>query len=482
LTARSPRLRAGAITLILFAVAVVALGAGVLIIDRIGEDMIDARQEDVANSARDYFLAFAREEGLAPLARAIDRRERTHKEVAFHYALFSSQGTLMGGISLLQFNRLPQPGTTRMLLRSSKGLTPWQVVVQPMSVGAVLVVYEDLSERNAFRDALAIGGGVALLTAFAAVLAASFWLNQMIYRRAEAIEITAARIAGGDLSARAPHRFDGDVFDRLGGSINQMLDRIEELLTGLRTVTDSLSHDLRSPLTRMKSALARAIDPDVTAQARADAIALACDAADQALATTSALLDIARAESGLSRDMFQPVDLRALMLDLAELFEPVLEDAGQTLEVQPGEETLVVMGHELLIRQAVGNLLYNTTRYAGQGASVWISLENAPAGARIIVSDNGPGIPQADWGRVRERFVRLDPARTTPGSGLGLAIAAACAKLHGGALDLGDNHPGLRVEMTLGPPTARTSASPPADAAPIPAPTKASDEPLTQRA
>jgi len=361
---------------------------------------------------------------------------------------------------------LPHPGTTRMMLPSTKGLTPYQVVVQPMSVGAVLVVYEDLSERNAFRDALAIGGGVALLTALAAVLAASFWLNHMIYRRAETIETTAARIAAGDLSARAPHHLDGDVFDRLGGSINQMLDRIEELLTGLRTVTDSLSHDLRSPLTRMKSALTRAIDPDMTDQARADAIAQACDEADQALATTSALLDIARAESGLSRDMFQPVDLRVLMLDLAELFEPVLEDAGQTLEVRPGEEALVVMGHELLIRQAVGNLLYNTTRYAGQGAAVSISLESAPQGARIIVSDNGPGIPEADWGRVRERFVRLDPARTTPGSGLGLAIAAACAKLHGGALDLGDNHPGLRVAMTLGGRTLAGSLSSSAETAP----------------
>jgi signal transduction histidine kinase len=466
--ARSPRLRAGAIAMILFAVALVALGAGVLIIDRIGEDMIDARQEDVANSARDYFLAFAREEGLAPLARAIDRRERTRKEVAFHYALFSSQGTLMGGISLLPFHQLPHPGTTRMMLPSSKGLSPYQVVVQPMSVGAVLVVYEDLSERNAFRDALAIGGGVALLTALAAVLAASFWLNHLIYRRAETIETTAARIAAGDLSARAPHHADGDVFDRLGGSINQMLDRIEELLTGLRTVTDSLSHDLRSPLTRMKSALTRAVDPGVSEQARADAIAQACDEADQALATTSALLDIARAESGLSRDMFQPVDLRVLMLDLAELFEPVLEDAGQTLEVHPGEEILVVMGHELLIRQALGNLLYNTTRYAGPGAAVSISLESAPHGARIIVSDNGPGIPEADRGRVRERFVRLDPARTTPGSGLGLAIAAACAKLHGGALELGDNHPGLRVEMTLAGRSGAPGQSPPVEATAAP--------------
>jgi signal transduction histidine kinase len=291
--------------------------------------------------------------------------------------------------------------------------------------------------------------GAALLVSLAIVAGAGFWMGSLLARRARGVAEAADRIAGGDLSARAPVDDTGDVFDDLAIAINAMLTRIEELMTGMRTVTDSLSHDLRSPLTRVRGALSRALDEDLSTDARLSLIVEAQDQCEQVLATFGALLDIARAESGLSRDLMAPLDAKMMVLDLGELFGPVIEDAEQTLDVSVPDQPVTFDGHELILRQALGNLLHNASRYAGPGARVILALEAEAETLRLVVADNGPGVPASQRGRVQERFVRLDETRATPGSGLGLAIAAACAKLHGGRLVLEDNHPGLRVVLDL---------------------------------
>ncbi|TAJ68711.1 MAG: HAMP domain-containing histidine kinase [Phenylobacterium sp.] len=444
-----PRLRPGLVGSVLLAVALAAMLIGGFVIDRAGEAILSARQKDVAESARDYFVAFAHEEGLAPLARALDRRERAEHDEAFRYALFSDDGDLVGGAQLATAAQLPGPGFWTLDLRSGEHVSSWQVLVQPISTGGTLVVFEDLSARAEFRSAIVGASFAALAVALGSVVLAGLWLNRLVYRRAESIAAVSACIVSGDLSARASADPQGDVFDRLGMGMNAMLDRNEELLTGLRTVSDSLAHDLRSPLTRMKGALSRALAADASVSDRLDAIAQAWEEADRALATTSALLDIARAETGVSRDMFERIDLQALVADTVELFAPVIEDAGQDLKVTLPGQPLFLQAHELLVRQALGNLLFNASRYAGEGADVVVSLSEGPGFVEVVVADSGPGIPEVDRGRVQERFVRLDTARTTTGSGLGLAIAAACAKLHRGSLDLQDNGPGLRVVMRI---------------------------------
>jgi signal transduction histidine kinase len=442
------QLRPGAVILVMMAVAVTALAVGLLMIDRMGEEIIDRRQHAVAEAARDYFVAFAHEEGLPPLARALDLRERTDRGGAFRYAVFAPDGRLLGGARLLG-EKLPSAGAARLHLLDAERRSPWEVLIQPLSVGGTLVVYEDIQERRAFRLALVASAGVALIVGLSAVLIAGIWLNRRLLRRAELIAATASQIAAGELSARAPADPRGDVFDRLGVSMNAMLDRIEALMTGMRTVTDSLAHDLRSPLTRLRADLAHAQDPDLGERARLDAIGRAQDEADRALATFSALLDIARAESGLSREMMAPVDLTALVAEVGELFSPVIEDAGQTFVAPDPNGFLIVRGHELMLRQAVGNLLHNAALHAGPGAVVRLDLEEAPGWVRIVVADSGAGIAAEHRGRVKERFVRLDAARSAPGSGLGLSIAAACARLHGGDLELEDAEPGLRAAILL---------------------------------
>jgi signal transduction histidine kinase len=199
----------------------------------------------------------------------------------------------------------------------------------------------------------------------------------------------------------------------------------------------------------MQGALALAMQPQTMEEDRFDALDAAQSEVGRTLATLSAMLDIARAESGLSREMMLPVDLRALLVDVTEVFAPMIEDAGQTLTVDLPADPVVIRAHEALLRQAVGNLLHNASIYAGSGARVRVSVEDDDGFVRLIVADTGPGVPPEQAGRVQERFVRLDPARSTGGSGLGLAIVAACAKLHEGVLKLEDNGPGLRAVLDL---------------------------------
>lgn len=438
----SPRL----LSLVLAGVVGLVLIAGLLIIDLTGEELIARRQRLVAETARDYFVAFAHEEGLTPLADALDRRARQDIG-AFRYAVYGDDGRLLGGVPLLPAP--PKVGFSTVRIDEAGGPQTYEALVQPISTGGVLVIYENLSDRSAFHRAILAAGGAALLLSLALVAAASVWLGAVLVRRTRGMANAAERIAGGDLSARAPAGPGGDAFDDLARAINGMLERIEELMIGMRTVTDSLAHDLRSPLSRLSGSLTRALDPALSEAARLDLIEAAEGESRQVLATFGALLDIARAEAGVSREMMAEVDLNALITDVGELFSPAIEDADQRLTVTDAGRPLSILGHELMLRQAIGNLLHNATRYAGPGATIELNTRVDASAVRITVADDGPGVPAADLHRVGERFVRLDESRGAPGSGLGLAIAAACAKLHGGRLMLEDHQPGLRAVMEI---------------------------------
>jgi signal transduction histidine kinase len=429
--------------------AAVALVLALVLVDRIGERLIEEEAKSAALAERDYMAAMAREQGLTALIDTMNRRERVAGHGGFRYALTDAQGRPIAGAAGLS-GLSPPSASWRVVQTGADGRsTRWQVVAENLPSGSRILVAQNLDRRRAFRIAVFQASGLAIVMAAGACIAVGLALNGMLLRRAGAIARTAERIAGGDLGARVETHEPPDVFDRLGLSLNAMLHRIDELMTGLRTVTDSIAHDLRTPLTRLKGALARALQPDVTEIERVEAIQQAHDEADRALATFSALLDIARAETGLSRDMMSWVDLAALALGVAELFAPAIEDAGQVFAVEVPANPVVMRCHELLLRQALGNLLHNAVRHAGPGALVTLALLDQGGEVRLTVSDTGPGVPEHDRGRVQERFVRLDPARSTPGSGLGLAIVAACAKLHGGRFLLEDNDPGLRAVLVL---------------------------------
>ena len=250
----------------------------------------------------------------------------------------------------------------------------------------------------------------------------------------------------GALDRRVALRGTRDEFDKLAGTLNAMLDRIETLVRDLRTVTDSLAHDLRSPLGRLIRHLEAAADEEAPADARQARIEQALREAEGVLATATALLDISRIEAGIGADQFTQVDLGRLAAGVAELYEAAAEERRVTLacEALPGLE---VRGHDQLLALAASNLVENALKHAPAGSTLTVAATRDGGRPALVVADRGPGIPAADRERALGRFVRLDPSRGSPGAGLGLALVAAVARMHGAEVVLSDNAPGLRAAL-----------------------------------
>ncbi|HEX3363619.1 HAMP domain-containing sensor histidine kinase [Phenylobacterium sp.] len=441
------RLRPLAFTAFAMITVLGAVAIAFYLVNLAGERVFLARERDVALAERQILAEVFNSEGSQGLVTRMERRSRLAAAEA-HYGLFDIHGRRLGGDLLAAPASPPLDGWAKVHARTKAGPIAFYATAGRLPDGSLLIVGRDTAGQRDFEARTADGLLVGLAIVVTTSLGVGLLLNALLIQRAGAVASVAERIAAGDLRARAEVSERGDSFDRIGASLNRMLDRIEELLTGMRTVTDSLAHDLRTPLTRMRGAVDSALDPatgEADCRAALEEVSLELERVSSVF---TALIDIARAESGLSREMMQPVRLDEVVLDVASLFAPVLEDAGQQLEiVAPG--STIIEGHEQLLRQAIGNLLFNAARHAGSGATVKLEVLNGAGLAEIVVADDGPGIPEADRGRVKDRFVRLDEARGGSGSGLGLSIVAAAAKLHGGELRLEDNRPGLRAVLTL---------------------------------
>jgi signal transduction histidine kinase len=335
-----------------------------------------------------------------------------------------------------------------------EGPPPGYAIVRSVELesGMRLVVGRDVVERRGFTAIIVQGfawgvGGILLASIIAGLVTA-----RRVLRRIDTISGTATKIMSGNLSERVPVTKRNDEFDGLATNLNLMLDRIEALLQGLKEVTDNVAHDLKTPLTRLRNkaeaALREGTNPDVQRQALETTIS----ESDKLIRTFNALLMIARAEAGAPSGAFAEVDVSGVASDVAELYEPVAEEAGMTLEtaIAPG---VTLRANRELIGQALVNLIENALKHheMQDGAAGKIAVRLREAGARVLieVADNGPGIPAEERGRVVERFVRLEKSRTEPGSGLGLSLVAAVARLHRGELRLEDNHPGLKAVIDL---------------------------------
>ena len=287
---------------------------------------------------------------------------------------------------------------------------------------------------------------VAVLLSVLLGIVGGLVLTRYVSRRLDHIAGAVDAVAAGDLGRRVPAS-GGDAFDRLGGRINQMLDRIDGLMGELRVVTDSIAHDLRSPIARLRARAETALTAGEPGQRD---LALAGLIAETDLVTRmlGVLLEISRTEA-VTRDAFAPVDPAILIEEIADLYAPVAEDAGLVFDVVVTPGLTAMPLHRELLSQAIANLIDNAMRHAGTGGAIALSLATGEGALRIAVADRGPGIAETDRAEALRRFGRLDSARSLPGAGLGLALADAVARLHGGRLELGDNDPGLIATLVL---------------------------------
>ena len=320
--------------------------------------------------------------------------------------------------------------------------------------GSFLVVGEDPDRIDEVEEAIVRAFGwafaVTLLLAGIGGTALSFGF----LRRVDAINRTMRRIIDGRLSDRVPTRGANDELDRLALNLNEMLDRVQMLMESLRQVSNDIAHDLRTPLSRLRQQLESARADARSMADYEDAVDAAIADADAILGMFAALLRIAQIEAGTRRAAFSALDLSSLFRSIAETYGAVAEERGQTLtaEIAPG---IHGRGDRELLTQMLANLVENAIRHAPTGARIDLSLERRAAGPLGIVADNGPGIPRGARDKVFRRFFRLERSRSTAGSGLGLSLVAAVADLHGIAVTLADNEPGLKVVLQFAPATSR---------------------------
>jgi signal transduction histidine kinase len=323
--------------------------------------------------------------------------------------------------------------------------------------GLILVVGRDIEDQRRFADTMwqVALWSVGLMSVLG--VGAGLLVSRSVLRRIETVTETSRTIMAGDLSKRIPLDGSGDELDRLSQSLNAMLTRIEELMGALREVSDNIAHDLKTPLNRMRNRAEAALrNPDGAAGYR-EGLVKTIEEADELIKTFNSLLLIARLEGGAVAESMAPADPAAIIADVAELYEPVAEEAGLRLEIATAKGLSIVANREL-VGQAVANLVDNAIKYAaaeaprGDGTVLEpIAISAAPAGdmVEIAVADLGPGVAAQDRERALQRFVRLEKSRSRPGSGLGLSLVAAVARLHGGTVRLEDNAPGLRVVLVL---------------------------------
>ncbi|MGH8528718.1 MAG: HAMP domain-containing sensor histidine kinase [Nevskiales bacterium] len=274
----------------------------------------------------------------------------------------------------------------------------------------------------------------------------SVTLGRSILRRMDTISRTAGEIMAGDLSQRVPISKRNDEFDALAGRLNAMLDRVQQLIKGLREVTDNVAHDLRSPLTRLRNRLEITLLEHRGDEEYRDVISRGIEDAESLIKTFNALLSIAQTEAGTHRTQWGPVDLDQVAFDLVDLYGPLAEEKQQVFDFKPNGN-LAIIGSRHLVAQVMGNLLENAIKYTPPHGTVRLQIHQSQTATEVIVSDSGPGIPAQERERVLERFVRLEGSRHTPGNGLGLSLVKAVCKLHGAELMLADNNPGLIVTI-----------------------------------
>lgn len=279
-------------------------------------------------------------------------------------------------------------------------------------------------------------------------LAGGTMMTRSMARRIETINETSREIMAGDLTRRIPTEGTGDDFDKLTDNLNTMLDRIETLMEDVRRVSDSIAHDLRTPLARLRNRLEFLKMQNADSAELRESVEQAVSEADGLLSTFNALLRIARIESNGHHGGFTEVDLELLVRDVVELYEPLAEDKRQCFSTQLTAGVHTHVDRDLLF-QAIANLIDNAIKYTPSGGMIEVTMHTGTNGTRLSIADSGPGIPVTARAKVFERFYRLDTSRTTPGSGLGLSLVGAVAKLHHIEIRLEDNQPGLRVVMQI---------------------------------
>ena len=324
--------------------------------------------------------------------------------------------------------------------------------ISRLSEGGVLMVAYDVGDLGEMNRRITEVVWRSAAVGFVLSLIGGVVISRSAAQRAEQLAKTTEGVMGGDLTRRAPVFGSGDEFDRLSEQLNAMLAKLERLVISSRSAGDSIAHDLRSPLTRLRNRLEAGLR-DTDKDGPRAALVRSIDDVDSVLDTFNAVLRLSRVQAGATGS-FRRTNVTGITDELAELYQPVCEEKRLAFNYAPQGELFVLADRDL-IAQAMSNLMDNAVKYTPEGGAIRLDARRSADGdVELVVVDSGPGIPVEDRERAVERFVRLEQSRSQPGSGLGLSLASAVAEAHTGKLVLGDGggpptRPGLSVTLRL---------------------------------
>ena len=322
----------------------------------------------------------------------------------------------------------------------------WPMIGGTLDDGSRLLIAQSVLPAEDLQEfTLSIMAAILLLS-IGLTLMMSLLLGKTILSRIDMINDTAKAITQGELKKRIPLTDKSDEFDELAQHLNKMLARTEQLIAGMRQVTDNVAHDLRGPLSRLRNRLEVTLLDQRDEGEYRKAIQEAIADTEGLINTFNALLEIAETESGSYRGEWDAVSLSKIARDLGELYADIAEDKNKLLTVEtPKGVDIQVTGNHHLLAQAINNMLDNALKYTADNGEVNLQVTRQEGVPVVMVSDNGVGIPEDQQLFVLNRYTRLDSARNSEGNGLGLSLIKAVADLHQAELILEDNHPGLRV-------------------------------------
>ena len=446
---RTPVRLAGAFA-ILFALTVVALIA-VLYLTLVSELRSDIRQR--VEEMSDTLRAIDEQQGFDGLAAVVAEEAKSVRDFDSIFLLRSDDGSFRAGNvqNVRLFSGWGELDRAWLPMVADKGgpddrfFATWT----PVSKGHLLVGNSDRALREVQRILLH-GLGWALIATILLATGSAIYLARRAQQKIDVFATTLSKVSRGEISERVPVTQSHDDLDHVAAQINATLAHLQKLIESVNQASSDIAHDLKKPIGRLRRRLELALrNADDGASFRTQ-VEGSLEELDSIVGTFEALLRITQIEAGARRARFSGVELGTVLADVADIYEPVAEEAGDRLVSTVAiAERAQVTGDRELLTQLFANLIENAIRHSPTGTRIDVSLQTRGERHVAIVADSGPGIPIDECENVFRRLYRLERERATPGSGLGLSLVAAIAELHGAAVNLADNAPGLRVEVSF---------------------------------
>jgi len=417
-------------------------------LDREVDAVILADAQAVGDRLHDFGL-------IGALETVRDRVAAESDEHAIYLLADPGLHALAGNLNAWPAQIAGGPGWYEIGLARNGKLHATRMIYAALPGGYRLLVGRDVQDRVAIRGTILGGLGWAVVIAILLAIAGGLLIRRAVLRQVEAINRATAAIVRGDLARRLPTRDSTDEFDQLSQTINGMLGQIQILIEGVRNASNTVAHDLRTPLAELRNRLEELLRRRPPPEEAWTEVQGAVGDLDRVIGVFNALLRLADIDSGARLSGFRAVRLDTVAGEVAELYGPVAEAKGSDLAFDPPYDAVTVQGDPDLLAQAISNLVDNAVKFTPAGGRVALAVtRDADGGANVRVTDSGPGIADSEKAEVVRRFYRGDAGKGKSGVGLGLSVVAAVAKLHGGRLEFADGNPGLVATLILPATTA----------------------------